>query len=77
MYEDDSLLQLVSGWISVIVSIVVLIGCWLYSISEWGWLLGIAFGWIPSLIIALMAAFISYFIWWLLLVIILFAIVKG
>ena len=27
------------------------VGCWIYAIAEWGWFLGIAFGWIPSAII--------------------------
>ncbi len=27
--------------------------CWIYAVFSFGWFLGIAFGWIPSLIIAL------------------------
>jgi hypothetical protein len=28
---------------------------WYWAVDNWGWLLGIAFGWIPSLIVAIMA----------------------
>jgi hypothetical protein len=35
-----------------LVAIVTFFSCWAYAIATWGWFLGLAFGWIPSLIIA-------------------------
>ena len=29
----------------------VFIGVWIYSLSEWGFLLGVAFGWLPAIIV--------------------------
>lgn len=33
-------------------------GCWIYAIATWGFLLGVAFGWIPAAIIAVIIGFI-------------------
>jgi|YNPMSStandDraft_1061717.scaffolds.fasta_scaffold12912_6 hypothetical protein len=38
------------GTWGLLVGIVSFIGIWIYAISEWGLLLGLTFGWIPSLI---------------------------
>jgi hypothetical protein len=38
--------------ITFIVTAVTFFGCWAYAIAEYGWFLGLALGWIPSLIIA-------------------------
>lgn len=35
------------------------LGCWGYAISSWGWFLGLAFGWVPSVIIAIIAVVLS------------------
>lgn len=42
--------------VSTVVGVLVFIGCWIYSIFNFGWFLGISLGWIPSLIIAFFAA---------------------
>lgn len=34
---------------------VVFIGCWIYCIASYGFLLGVGLGWLPSLIAALVA----------------------
>jgi hypothetical protein len=46
------------GW-AFITGILVFAGVWIYAMSEWGFLLGIMFGWIPSLI----AAFVGGLLW--------------
>jgi len=33
---------------------VAFVACWVYAVHEYGWFLGLAFGWIPSAIIAAM-----------------------
>ena len=43
------------GWYAIgysITAFIIFIACWIYAIAAYGWFLGIAFGWIPSLIIA-------------------------
>ncbi len=34
------------------------IGLWIYAFSEWGFLVGLAIGWLPALIGAAVAAFL-------------------
>lgn len=40
-----------------ITAIVVFIGCWIYCIATYGFLLGVGIGWLPSLIAAAVAGF--------------------
>lgn len=44
---------------------IIFIGVWIYAIMTWGFLLGIALGWIPAII----AAYIGGFLWPFLLLI--------
>lgn len=60
MSEDHSDPQIVIGVISVFWVAVAFFGCWWYSVSEYGWFLGVSLGWIPSAIIALMIAGIAW-----------------
>lgn len=41
------------------VGVVAFFGCWIYAIATYGWFLGLAFGWIPSLMIATIAIALS------------------
>ncbi len=38
----------------LVVSIITVLGGWGYAIHEYGWFMGLAFGWIPASIIAAM-----------------------
>ena len=38
-----------------ITSLVVFLGCWVYCIAEYGFLLGVGLGWLPSGIVAMIA----------------------
>lgn len=49
--------------LSFVVSPVVFTLVWLAAISAWGWLLGLAFGWIPALLIGLMAGGVMIVAW--------------
>ena len=51
----------------IITSTIVFICCWIYAILEYGFLFGVGFGWLPSLIVAIIAGFL-----WPLLLIALF-----
>ena len=53
------------GW-AFLTGILVFIGVWIYAISQWGFLLGIMFGWIPAII----AAFVAGLLWPLLALIV-------
>jgi hypothetical protein len=44
---------------AILTGIVIFGGVWIYAISQWGFLLGLGFGWIPALI----AAYIGGFLW--------------
>ena len=37
---------------AVVTGVIVFIGCWLYCIATYGFLLGVGLGWLPSLICA-------------------------
>lgn len=52
---------------ALISGIIVFIAVWVYAISQWGFLLGIMFGWLPALI----AGFIGGAIWPILLLLLL------
>lgn len=54
-----------------IVGIPVFLGVWIYSMFAWGFLIGLAIGWLPALI----AAFILGFLWPLVLVAILLGVI--
>ena len=41
-----------------IVGILSFAGIWLYAMNEWGFLLGILFGWMPALIGGIIAGFL-------------------
>jgi hypothetical protein len=42
-----------------LVGVATFFGCWIYAIATYGWFLGLALGWIPSLIIASIAMLLS------------------
>lgn len=44
---------------ALIIGILVFVGVWIYAMTEWGFLMGIIFGWIPALI----AGFIGGLLW--------------
>lgn len=54
------------GIVGIIIGIITGVCVWIYAISQWGLLLGLAFGWFPAII----AATIAYFIWPVFLIII-------
>ena len=39
---------------------------WWTAIKSWGWLLGISFGWVPSVIVAVLAFAAAWIVWFLL-----------
>ena len=54
----------IGGAITVmVVGSICFIGCWIYAIVSWGFLLGIPFGWIPAGIIAWIVAAIAARFW--------------
>jgi len=46
------------GGIALIVGVIAFIGLWIYAISEWGLLIGLAIGWLPAIIGAVIIAFL-------------------
>jgi hypothetical protein len=47
------------GIFAVVVGVVSFFSCWIYAIVTYGWFLGLAFGWIPALIIAIIVTLLS------------------
>jgi hypothetical protein len=43
---------------ALIAGIIIFIGVWIYAIVSWGFLIGIAIGWLPALISAVIGGFI-------------------
>jgi len=59
---NDLLATIAGGTLSILsffVAVATFFGCWFYAYATWGLLLGLAFGWIPALIIAVMAYFLA------------------
>jgi hypothetical protein len=48
---------------------IVFIGAWIYCIATYGFLLGVGLGWLPSLIVAVIAGLLWRIIFWLLVVV--------
>lgn len=46
-----------------VVGLVTFVSCWWYAIVSWGFLLGVAFGWVPALIIAILFGAIMVLTW--------------
>jgi hypothetical protein len=46
-----------------LVAPVVFIGCWIYCIANYGFLLGVGFGWLPSAIVAAFAFGLAMILW--------------
>ena len=41
-----------------ITTVIIFIGCWIYSMFSFGFFLGLGLGWIPSIFIALIGGFL-------------------
>jgi hypothetical protein len=39
------------------------LGCWLYCIATYGFLVGVSIGWLPSAMVAAVVGFALYFLW--------------
>jgi hypothetical protein len=55
-WETGNKVGLVVGAITFIVS-------WIYCVASYGYLLGVGLGWLPSLIVAVIAYFASMLLW--------------
>lgn len=55
-------------WVAAAVAVVTFLGGWVSAVGSWGWLLGIAFGWIPAAIVGLLAGAVAWALTPLLLV---------
>jgi hypothetical protein len=47
------------GIVGVILGFITFVACWIYSVQEWGFLLGVGLGWIPSFFVAIIAGFVG------------------
>lgn len=48
------------AWFGVAVGVATFAFSWFSAVQSWGWLLGLAFGWIPAAIVAVMAAVLAW-----------------
>lgn len=55
------------GACHILTVVLTFFGCWIYAIVAYGWFLGLALGWIPSLIIALIVGVVFPIIFFLIL----------
>jgi len=52
-------LESVAASFAGLIGVIVFFGCWVYAIMTYGWFLGLALGWIPSIFIAGIAILLS------------------
>jgi hypothetical protein len=60
---DDDYPGPIGAICGTLTALVTFLYSWYYAVENWGWLLGLAFGWIPAAIVALMAGAIVFFLW--------------
>lgn len=60
--EDDPYFK-IGAVLGFIVGICTFFYGWWYAIAHWGWFLGVAFGWIPAGIIAVIVGFLTLLLW--------------
>lgn len=63
VWDSVSTIYSVGAWIT---GVLTFIACWLYAIATYGFLLGVGLGWLPSAIVAVIAAYL----WPLLLIVV-------
>ena len=49
--------------VGLVVGAITFIASWIYCIASYGYLLGVGLGWLPSLIVAVVAYFASMLLW--------------
>lgn len=75
--QEDALLRLAGRAFGILTGIVVFFIGWASAVASWGWLLGLAFGWVPAAIVGAIAGVLAWalapfvflavvmlFIWW-------------
>ena len=63
VFKEDYNYWKIGSVLGVLVGGLTFLGCWLYAIQSWGWFLGIAFGWIPAAIIAVIVGLLTVGLW--------------
>jgi hypothetical protein len=43
---------------TIVSGAIIFVGCWIYCIATYGFLLGVGLGWLPSMIVAYLAAWL-------------------
>jgi hypothetical protein len=65
------------GWISAaLTGPATLLAVWIYCVSTYGFFLGFLLGWIPALILALLAAVATIFLWPLVAVVVVYVVYR-
>jgi hypothetical protein len=75
--ESNGLFGRILGGVSAFIFVATFIGSWIYCISEYGFLLGVGLGWLPSLIVAFLAAVLWPIAALLIAAVLLFVYLKG
>jgi len=60
--EEEAWEEILSSIIGWIAAISMFIGGWIYAVAAYGWFLGGALGWIPSLILGTFLYFIVFYL---------------
>lgn len=61
--NDDDWYFAVGRWFGVLPAIVAFFASWWYCVEHYGYLLGFGFGWLPSVILAVIVFFAVAFLW--------------
>ena len=60
---EDAATKWIGRVLGVLAGAAVFLGGWFDAVSSWGWLLGLAFGWIPAAIVGAMAGVLVWGLW--------------
>jgi hypothetical protein len=60
----------------IFVGLITFVSSWIYCIAAYGFLLGVGLGWLPSLIVAAFAYFLTVLLWGPIALILVLAIIK-
>jgi hypothetical protein len=54
--DDESMCRLIGGRVGATAAILAFLGCYIYGMVHYGFLVGVALGWLPAAVVAWLAA---------------------
>lgn len=76
MPDADSVIEAIGAVAGLIAGVITFIAVYIAAVGSVGWVIGIALGWIPAGLAAVLVGLIFRYLWWLVVIGILFLLVK-